>query len=410
MKNVYNIRKDKNLYFILSENCIENNDILCKKHSIAIIVNLYYIEDAEWYLRQLYAISEIADIYVISSNVDILNMVSDKKIHLVEKKNRGRDISALLVASKRIIPNYGYICFLHDKKAKCESNIPQAKSWVENMWFNMIRSKSYIQNVITLFEKNSNIGLLVPPEPSSFDWCIWGKELWRKSYEMTKNICFELNLNCDINPRIPPITIGTAFWCRTNALRKLFDQDWKYEDFQDEPLPSDGTISHAIERVLAYIAQDAKYDTGTIVCETYAAKQLLQQQEYIVKMFDILNKGFDINTFEKVEKFKKQSDYIQEFCDKYEKIYLYGAGKIGCQCLSMLKKLRISPEAVIESKIGTKKNMDEIPIIPLSMIDDWENAGIIISVGFALKEEIINILETKGVYNYICYVDIKGIK
>ena len=41
------------------------------------------------------------------------------------------------------------------------------------------------------------------------------------------------------------------------------------------------------------------------------------------------------------------------------------------------------------------------------MIDDLEAIGIIISVGFALKEEIINLLEEKDFHNYICYVDIK---
>ena len=407
MKNVYNIRTDKNLYFILPDNCIESNDTLCKENSIAVIVNLYYTEYAKWYLNQLYAISAIADIYVISSNLDILNMVSDKKIHLIEKKNRGRDISALLVSSKKIFLQYDYVCFLHDKKAGYDSDILRVKLWAENMWHNLIRSKDYIRNVITLFQKNENIGLLVPPEPSSFDWYIWGRELWRNNYKNTKNICSEWNLNCGIDPQIPPITIGTVFWCRTNALRKLFERDWKYEDFQDEPLPNDGTISHAIERVLAYVAQDAGYDTGTIVCPTYAAKQLLQQQEYIAKMFDILNKSFDVNTFEKVERFRKQNDYIQKFCNKHKKIYLYGAGIIGNQCLSMLRNLRIRPEAVIESKIGTKKNIDGIPIVSFSMIDDLEAIGIIISVGFALKEEIINLLEEKDFHNYICYVDIK---
>ena len=32
----------KNLYFILLDSCIESNDILCNKHSKAIIVNYYY--------------------------------------------------------------------------------------------------------------------------------------------------------------------------------------------------------------------------------------------------------------------------------------------------------------------------------------------------------------------------------
>ena len=246
MKKVYDIRKEKNLYYILPNNGIVNNDILLDKYSIAIIVNLFYTEDAQWYLEQLYQISDIVDVYVISSVQAILDMVSDKNIHLIEKKNRGRDISALLVSCKEIIPNYEYICFLHDKKAQSEAVILQTKLWVENMWFNMIGGREYIKNVINVLIKNSNIGLLVPPEPAGVNWFIWGKELWRNSFEITKRLCIEWDLNCDIDRQIPPITIGTAFWCKTRALRKIFERDWKYEDFQDEPLPSDGTLSHAI--------------------------------------------------------------------------------------------------------------------------------------------------------------------
>lgn len=31
-------------------------------------------------------------------------------------QNRGRDVSALLVATKKFIMNYDYVCFMHDKK------------------------------------------------------------------------------------------------------------------------------------------------------------------------------------------------------------------------------------------------------------------------------------------------------
>lgn len=405
MKNVYNIRKEKGLFFILNDNCITNNDVLKSKYSVAVIVNLYYIEDAQWYLDQLYQISDIVDVYIISSNSDILNLVDDKKIHLLKKQNRGRDISALLVSSKEILFHYEYICFLHDKKAKSKTSVLKVKSWVENMWFNMIGGRNYIQNIIELFEKNSNIGLLIPPEPSSETWEIWGKELWRNSFEITKSICMELGLNCNINAKIPPITIGTAFWCKVIALKKLFERNWEYEDFDDEPLPSDGTLSHAIERVFAYVAQDAGYDTGTVMRESYAVKQLLMYQEHIPKIFEMLYKYFEVQSFQQLVQYQKRSSYIQEFCNKYDKVYLYGAGNIGKQCIELLKKLKIKPEGVIVSKYETYKSINGIPIYEFDMVSNFKDVGIIISVGATLKDDIIKILLEKGLNHYICFID-----
>lgn len=40
----------------------------------------------------------------------------------------------------------------------------------------------------------------------------------------------------------------------------------------DEPLPYDGTISHAIERIVGFVALDAGYKVGTIMNCQYAAK------------------------------------------------------------------------------------------------------------------------------------------
>lgn len=405
MKNVHDIRKEKGLFFILTDSCIANNDILISKYSIAVIVNLYYVEDAQWYLDQLYQISDIVDVYIISSNSVILDMVTDKKIHLLKKQNRGRDISALLVSSKEIIHYYDYICFLHDKKAKSKTSVVKVKSWVENMWFNMIGGRDYIQNIIGLFEKNSNIGLLIPPEPSSETWEIWGKELWRNSFEITKSICMEWGLNCNINAKIPPITIGTAFWCKVCALKKLFQRNWKYEDFEDEPLPSDGTLSHAIERIFAYVAQDAGYDTGTVMRESYAVKQLMMYQEYIPKVFEILYKNIEVQSFQQLERYQKRSNCIQEFCNKYDKIYLYGAGNIGKQCIELMKKLGIKPEGVIVSKYETYKTINGIPIFEIDMVSNFEDVGIIISVGIALKDDIVKILQEKGLCHYICFID-----
>ena len=47
---------------------------------------------------------------------------------------------------------------------------------------------------------------------------------------------------------------GTHVLVSSDALQPLFDLKLKEEDFPEEPLPIDGTIAHAIERLPVYIA------------------------------------------------------------------------------------------------------------------------------------------------------------
>jgi rhamnosyltransferase len=406
MKNVYDIRRDKKLYFVLPDNCIINKNSMANECSVAVIVNLYYIEHVDWYLKQLYQISGMVDVYVISSRSDILDIVSDQKIHLVKKINRGRDISALLVSGREIVYQYEYICFLHDKKARNREQSMLIKAWLENMWLNLIGTKDYIENVLGIFKNNSNIGLLVPPETAGMDWKIWGTELWESNFERVQKICNEWNLNCDIDPQIPPITIGTAFWCKTAALSKLFSRNWQYEDFDDEPLPDDGTLSHAIERILAYVAQDAGYDTGTIMSSRYASKQFLMYQDCLPKVFEMLQNDCQITSFSEVEKQSEQNRKIQEFCNRYEKVYLYGGGVIGEIVFYRMEKLKIKPEGIIVSKLESGKSIAGMSVIPIDMIEFMEDIGIIVSVGNTLKGEIVDILEEKGFHQYLCYIDL----
>jgi rhamnosyltransferase len=59
----------------------------------------------------------------------------------------------------------------------------------------------------------------------------------------------------------PVAPYGTMFWFRPKALRKLFSYPWRWSDFNCEPHHVDGGLAHALERVIAYVAQDAGYAT-----------------------------------------------------------------------------------------------------------------------------------------------------
>ena len=53
------------------------------------------------------------------------------------------------------------------------------------------------------------------------------------------------------------------FWARSAALVGLFKESLQWEDYPLEPLPDDGTILHAIERLLPLVAIKAGYEIAT---------------------------------------------------------------------------------------------------------------------------------------------------
>jgi lipopolysaccharide biosynthesis protein len=52
------------------------------------------------------------------------------------------------------------------------------------------------------------------------------------------------------------------FWAKTNAINRLLEIDWKYSMFASEGQQLDGTLQHAIERVIGECALSSSYKQG----------------------------------------------------------------------------------------------------------------------------------------------------
>ncbi len=409
-ENVYNIRKNKRLYFILPTEIVVDKDIDFSTFSVAIIVHLFYLHDVDKYKRYLADIPEDIDIYIVSSVPEVLDLFSESRYIRIQKENRGRDVSALLVSCKNIINKYDYVCFIHDKKEKDERIASDVKQWNESLWTNTIANENYIRNVLGVLNRNSSIGILAPPEPASWAWDIWGEMFWQNNYENTKKFCDDLSLDYSIDPHIPPITIGTVLWFKSKALEKMFAIEWKYEDFMCEPLPNDGTNSHAIERSFAYFAQDAGYETGTILTKNYAEMQIALLSHGMGKALSVFRKVWGFNSLEVLERFEQEitdNSKLAQFLDANNNdIYMYGAGKVGRDCLRVIRRLGCEPKAVLVSqKQGQQDTMDHLPIIGINEVDIDKSYGIVVSVGLGLQAEVVKLLKSRGINNYICFLE-----
>lgn len=436
MKNIYDIRKSERLLFILSSNIIEKLDTLIELEAkiidkkfesqlydkCAVFVNLYYLESVGMYMDYLNGIPNDIHIYVYSSNEEVLakaqNLQTRPNILYHLKENRGRDISVLLISARETMLQYEYICFLHDKKANADYLKDDVDIWIDNLWGNTVGSAEYIDQVLQLFENNSELGLLVPPEAFGTYTAHWYGDTWLENYLLCKNLADHLKLNADIKEDKMPFTIGTAFWAKTKALKKLFEKEWNYSDFPEEPMPIDGTISHAIERIFGYAAQDAGYKTGTIMSDQYASWLLLSAQEHMRTMFLQLQKQEHIHNMAQIINLDEREKMLGEFCGRYENIYIYGAGNYGKSIYQFVKdrgwqvkgflvstRKRTTPtvqglqvyeiqELAMDEKAEEKENEKVIEKAN-------EKTGIIIGVSYEYRNEIEAVLEDNGFKNYI---------
>ena len=186
-------------------------------------------------------------------------------------ENIGRDVSALLVGAEPYLQDYDYVCFMHDKKVTQMDMGIKGYVFSERCFQNMLGSKEYVNNILTLFENEPYLGLLCPPPPNHADYYPILSLEWGPNFEATAKVAKRLNLSCKMSPDLEPIApLGTMFWFRPEAMKVLLDYGWKYSDFPKEPIKTDGTVLHAIERIYAFVVQDAGYYCAWGLNDQYA--------------------------------------------------------------------------------------------------------------------------------------------
>ena len=395
-------------FFVLPERNSKKESL----SKVGIVIYLYYEEDIDLYIKYIKEIPDIVSVLIISTKREIVSFFESQEQYLknvsciYKEENRGRDVAALLITARDFFFENDYIAFLHDKKQKISYTREDTYFWTKSMWDNTVISEDYIFNVINLFDENEKLGLALPVLDVSKTFLIAyqsAHEGWGKNYDNAQKICEQLNVEFTVSNDISPISYGTIFWCRTKALVKLYSKEWNVNDFQEEPLPDDGTISHAIERILPYISQDAGFSTCMIMNDTFASSYLEKIDIMLKNLWNKMSeeKGI-IYPYQLLyeESYKKK---LKTFCDRYENIYIYGAGKVGVSCYKyMTGILEKFPVAFVDSnKVG--KMLYNIPVISVEEIKQCYEVGVIISVGPRLIDEIISILKDKCIENYILF-------
>lgn len=278
---LFNIWKQMRLTSIFDENLISSNN-LASTQKFATFIHIYRTEMADELLERMSVLPSYTDVYITTNTKEkatLLQSIFEKEdfnqVITKVSQNRGRGESAFLIEMKEIVKDYDVVCLMHDKDSPNEgSSTPMvSKGFSYKIYDNLLHSKAYVLNILDSFAKNPRLGILTPPEPNHSFYDSAFADLWTVDDNFTNTTQLLEQLGCTIKldrNEHPFFTIGGMFYFRPAALEKIFDKNWTYDDFPSEPIKTDGTILHAIERSYAYIAQDNGYYSAIIMNNDFA--------------------------------------------------------------------------------------------------------------------------------------------
>ena len=223
----------------------------------AMHVHAYYPEFMEELLRCIAGNASSCDLFVTTSRMEDLERLKRSlssynrgKVRISIVPNRGRDIGPFLTEYDWFDGKYDLLGHLHCKKTP-QVDAEFGHTWRRFLWRNLIGEGCPMMDVIAkCFEGDPDMGLVFPDDPNIFGW------MTNKEY--AAKLAKKMGLTVDL-PRAFDFPVGTMFWCRPVALRPLFELGLTWDQYPLEPLPGDGTILHAVERLLPFIARNERY-------------------------------------------------------------------------------------------------------------------------------------------------------
>jgi Lipopolysaccharide biosynthesis protein len=279
VENQEDIKKCLQLNYILPSDALKVNGVPKIDRKVAIVLHIYFKDLIEYCFRYASSMPKNSDVYVTTNSEEkkqeilkVFSKLDCNKLEVIVIENRGRDVSALLVATKDFIMDYDYVCFAHDKKVGQLDLAIKGEAFSYKCFENILKNNIFVENIINTFEENPRLGLLTPPPPNHADYYHTISDLgWRYNYENTEKLAKRLKLNINIRKdKEPTAPLGTMFWFRPKALKKLFDEDWQYSDFPEEPNKEDGSLLHAVERIYPLVTQYEGFYSAWIMVDTFA--------------------------------------------------------------------------------------------------------------------------------------------
>ncbi|MCP1845647.1 GT2 family glycosyltransferase [Bradyrhizobium sp. USDA 4524] len=223
--------------------------------SVAVHLHLYYTEMTEEFCSYLNNIPVSFHLFVsvppgrgdteVISKQFAAQLTRCSGITISSPDNRGRDIAPFLVEFGRALLTYDIVLHLHSKRSP---HSPKHASWRRYLLHYTLGNEAIVSQILTTFYADPKIGLFQPPYHPQ----VRAQPKWGGNRDLVAMLLDRFGMSYHGNT-CPDFPAGSFFWARTDAIRPLLEGRLKLNDFDDEAGQIDGTIAHAIERLLGLV-------------------------------------------------------------------------------------------------------------------------------------------------------------
>jgi len=220
----------------------------------ALHLHVYYPELLPEILQRLEKNRLRPDLFISVPNEGVMESVrtyalgyTGNVVRLRVVPNVGRDLGPLLTAfGGELVKDYDIVGHVHTKKSVDIADASTGSTWHRFLMENLLGGKAPMIDIIMgRMAADPSIGLVFPDDPHIVDW--------GANRQHAETLAARLGLG--ELPLHPVFPVGSMFWARADAIRPLVNLNLDWQDYPPEPLPYDGSMLHAIERLLPSVAK-----------------------------------------------------------------------------------------------------------------------------------------------------------
>ncbi|MCJ2126387.1 rhamnan synthesis F family protein [Methylobacterium sp. J-077] len=237
--------------------------------SIVVVVHAFYVDVFEDLLPHLVRAIPQFDLLVstdepakksaIEAAAERAGLVHRCRVVLVE--NCGRNFGPLVTVFAPDILRYEYVLHVHTKKSLF-SGAEQTR-WRDEIYRALFANAACARLAVALLDDDPRIGLFFPETSKHI---VYWAHTWLANIGAGYGLLDRLGLRYDGFDEYLDYPVGGMFWARVDALRPLLTAGLTPHDFPEEHGQSDGTLAHAIERVVPIVCRAQGYKA---VCFEY---------------------------------------------------------------------------------------------------------------------------------------------
>lgn len=228
---------------------------------IAAVVHLYYEDMTDEILDRLEMLPGSFDLYITTTDFSKKSIIEATlarrsvvgEVRVVES-NRGRAESAFFIGCRDVIQSddYDLIVKLHSKRSP-QDDFAKAELFKRHLLENLLGSPGYTANVLRLFQQHPTLGMVFPPI-IHMAYPTLG-HAWFTNREAAAVEAKRLGITVPFDDSTPVAPYGTMLIARPQALRRIADGGYTYDDFPDDSNWGDSNLPHVLERLMGYAAQ-----------------------------------------------------------------------------------------------------------------------------------------------------------